>query len=82
MKKMLQGNEAIARGAWKAGVVVGCAYPGTPSGEIMAELSKYKEVYIEWSPNEKLAVEVANGASLPGGTALASMVRDCFLLVP
>jgi indolepyruvate ferredoxin oxidoreductase alpha subunit len=73
MKKMLQGNEAIARGAWEAGVVVGCAYPGTPSSEIMAELSKYKEIYTEWSPNEKVAVEVAHGASLAGGRAMACM---------
>jgi indolepyruvate ferredoxin oxidoreductase alpha subunit len=73
MKKILQGNEAIARGAWEAGVVVGCAYPGTPSSEIMAELSKYKEIYTEWSPNEKVAVEVAHGASLAGGRALACM---------
>jgi len=73
MKKILQGNEAIARGAWEAGVVVGCAYPGTPSSEIMAELSKYKEIYTEWSPNEKVAVEVAHGASLAGGRAMACM---------
>ena len=73
MKKILQGNEAIARGAWEAGVVVGCAYPGTPSSEIMAELAKYKEIYTEWSPNEKVAVEVAHGASLAGGRALACM---------
>ena len=73
MKKILQGNEAIARGAWEAGVLVGCAYPGTPSSEIMAELSTYKEVYTEWSPNEKVAVEVAHGASLAGGRAIACM---------
>jgi indolepyruvate ferredoxin oxidoreductase alpha subunit len=73
MKKILQGNEAIARGAWEAGGVAGCAYPGTPSSEIMAELSKYKEIYTEWSPNEKVAVEVAHGASLAGGRALACM---------
>jgi indolepyruvate ferredoxin oxidoreductase alpha subunit len=73
MKKIMQGNEAIARGAWEAGVVVGCAYPGTPSSEIMAELSKYKEIYTEWSPNEKIAVEVAHGASLAGGRAIACM---------
>lgn len=69
----MQGNEAIARGAWEAGVTVGCAYPGTPSSEIMAELSKYKEVFTEWSPNEKVAVEVAHGASLAGGRAIACM---------
>ncbi len=73
MKKILQGNEAIARGAWEAGVMVGCAYPGTPSSEIMTEISKYKEIYTEWSTNEKVAVEVAHGASLAGGRAIACM---------
>jgi indolepyruvate ferredoxin oxidoreductase, alpha subunit len=73
MKTMLQGNEAIARGAWEAGVTVGCAYPGTPSSEIMAELAKYREIYTEWSPNEKVSVEVAHGASLTGARAIASM---------
>lgn len=73
MKKILQGNEAIARGAWETGVTVGCAYPGTPSSEIMAEMSRYKEIYTEWSPNEKVAVEVAHGASLAGGRAIACM---------
>lgn len=73
MKKIMQGNEAIARGAWEAGVTVGCGYPGTPSSEIIAELSKYDNVYTEWSPNEKVAVEVAHGASLAGGRAMACM---------
>jgi len=73
MKKILQGNEAIARGAWEAGVAVGCAYPGTPSSEIMAELSKYPEVYTEWSPNEKVAMEVGHGASVAGGRTLVCM---------
>jgi len=73
MKKILQGNEAIARGAWEAGVAVGCAYPGTPSSEIMAELSKYPEVYTEWSPNEKVAMEVGHGASVAGGRAIVCM---------
>ncbi len=73
MKRILQGNEAIARGAWEAGVVVGCAYPGTPSSEIMTELSQYPEVNTEWSPNEKVAIEVAHGASLAGGRAIACM---------
>ena len=73
MKSILQGNEAIARGAWEAGVTVACAYPGTPSSEILAELSKYEEIYTEWSPNEKVAVEVAHGASLAGGRAMACM---------
>ncbi len=73
MKKILQGNEAIARGAWEAGVTVGCAYPGTPSSEIMAELTKFNGVYTEWSPNEKIAAEVAHGASAAGGRAIACM---------
>jgi indolepyruvate ferredoxin oxidoreductase alpha subunit len=73
MRKILQGNEAIARGAWEAGVTVGCAYPGTPSSEIMAELSKYREVYTEWSPNEKVSMEVAHGASLAGGRTIVCM---------
>ncbi len=73
MKKILQGNEAIARGAWESGVNVACAYPGTPSSEILAEIAKYTEVYTEWSPNEKVAVEVAHGASLAGGRAIACM---------
>ena len=73
MKRILQGNEAIARGAWEAGVTVGCAYPGTPSSEIMAALSGYAEVYTEWSPNEKVSMEVAHGASVTGGRALVSM---------
>jgi indolepyruvate ferredoxin oxidoreductase alpha subunit len=73
MKKLMQGNEAIARGAWEAGVTVGCAYPGTPSSEILAELSQYEEVYTEWSPNEKVAMEVCHGASLAGGRAIVCM---------
>jgi indolepyruvate ferredoxin oxidoreductase alpha subunit len=69
----MQGNEAIARGAWEAGVTVGCAYPGTPSSEILAELSRYPEVYTEWSPNEKVAMEVGHGASLAGGRSIVCM---------
>jgi indolepyruvate ferredoxin oxidoreductase alpha subunit len=73
MKIILQGNTAIARGAWEAGVNVACAYPGTPSSEILTEIAQYDEVYTEWSPNEKVAVEVAHGASLAGGRAIACM---------
>jgi indolepyruvate ferredoxin oxidoreductase alpha subunit len=73
MKRIMQGNEAIARGAWEAGVTVGCAYPGTPSSEIMASLSTYEEVYTEWSPNEKVSMEVAHGASVAGGRALVCL---------
>ena len=73
MRRIMQGNEATARGAWEAGVAVGCAYPGTPSSEILAELSRYPEVYTEWSPNEKVAMEVGHGASLAGGRSIVCM---------
>jgi len=73
MKKLLTGNEAIARGAWEAGVVVCTAYPGTPSTEITENAAKYDEMYAEWSPNEKVALEVGLGASIAGGRALVSM---------
>lgn len=68
------GNEAIARGAYEAGVKVSAAYPGTPSTEISENLVKYKDaLYCEWSPNEKVAMEVAIGASISGVRAMASM---------
>ena len=73
MKLLMTGNEAIARGAWEAGVHYASAYPGTPSTEILENLSKYKEVYSEWAPNEKVALESAIGASFAGGRAVASM---------
>ena len=73
MRKLLQGNEAIARGAWEAGVSVVAAYPGTPSSEILAHVVKYPEVYAEWSPNEKVAIEVAAGAAYAGARAMACM---------
>jgi indolepyruvate ferredoxin oxidoreductase alpha subunit len=70
----LSGNEAIARGAYEAGVTVGTGYPGTPSTEILENLAKYKsEVYCEWSPNEKVAFEVAAGASLAGARSIVTM---------
>ena len=72
-KKIMLGNEAIARGAWEAGVKVSAAYPGTPSTEISENIVKYKEIYAEWAPNEKVATEVAIGASISGVRALASM---------
>lgn len=71
--KIMLGNEAIARGAYEAGVKVSAAYPGTPSTEISENIIKYPEIYAEWSPNEKVAAEVAIGASLSGVRALASM---------
>lgn len=67
------GNEAIARGAYEAGVKVSAAYPGTPSTEISENIVKYQEIYSEWSPNEKVAMEVAIGASISGARAMASM---------
>ena len=73
-KVMMLGNEAIARGAYEAGVRVSAAYPGTPSTEISENLVKYKdELYCEWSPNEKVAMEVAIGASFSGVRSMASM---------
>ena len=72
-KKIMLGNEAIARGAYEAGVKVSAAYPGTPSTEISENIVKYKEIYAEWSPNEKVAAEVAIGASISGVRAMVSM---------
>lgn len=72
-KLFISGNEAIARGAYEAGVKVATAYPGTPSTEILEFLSRYEGIYTEWSPNEKVAVEVALGASFAGVRAMASM---------
>ncbi len=72
-KKIMLGNEAIARGAYEAGVKVSAAYPGTPSTEISENIVQYKEIYSEWSPNEKVAAEVAIGASISGVRAMFSM---------
>lgn len=72
-QKIMLGNEAIARGAYEAGVKVSAAYPGTPSTEISENIVQYKEIYAEWSPNEKVAAEVAVGASMSGVRAMASM---------
>lgn len=73
MKKILLGNEAIARGAYEAGVKVSAAYPGTPSTEINENIALYDEIYAEWSPNEKVAMEVALGASVGGVRSLTCM---------
>ena len=70
---LMLGNEAIARGAWEAGVRVAAAYPGTPSTEIVASLASYDGVYAEWSVNEKVAYEVAFGAAVGGARALTAM---------
>ena len=71
--RLLSGNEAIARGAYEAGVKVAAAYPGTPSTEILEYLAEYEGLHAEWAPNEKVAVEVALGASMAGARAIAVM---------
>ncbi len=74
MKKLLTGNEAIALGAYEAGIHYAAAYPGTPSTEILENIAKYKEeVIAEWAPNEKVALESALGASIFGARSLAAM---------
>ncbi len=73
MKKLMLGNAAVARGAYEAGVGVVASYPGTPSTEITEEIVKYDEIYAEWSPNEKVAGEVAIGASIAGARAMSCM---------
>src|SRR5512146_1478807 len=73
-KKFLSGNEAIAHGAYKAGCKVAAAYPGTPSTEILENVSKFKDsIYCEWSVNEKVAMEVVIGASFAGSRCLTAM---------
>ncbi len=73
MHEFVSGNEALARGAWEAGVEFAAAYPGTPSTEILEALARLPEVYAEWSTNEKVALEAALGASMNGRRALAAM---------
>jgi indolepyruvate ferredoxin oxidoreductase alpha subunit len=71
--QLLSGNEALALGAYHSGVQVAAAYPGTPSTEILENLSRFKDIYAEWSTNEKVAMEVVMGASYAGARAMASM---------
>lgn len=73
MKKLLLGNAAVARGAYEAGVNLVSSYPGTPSTEITESMVEYNDVYVEWAPNEKVAAEVAIGASIAGGRAMSCM---------
>jgi indolepyruvate ferredoxin oxidoreductase alpha subunit len=73
MKRLLSGNEAVARGAWEAGCSVASGYPGTPSTEIMETLALYPNVYAEWAPNEKVGLDVAIGAAYAGKRAIATM---------
>lgn len=73
MKKLMLGNEAIARGVYEAGATVATAYPGTPSTEITEFIAKYDDIYAEWAPNEKVAMEVAIGSSVAGARSVVSM---------
>ena len=73
MKELMQGNTAAARGLYEAGCCVASSYPGTPSTEITEEAAKYDEIYCEWAPNEKVAMETAFGASLAGKRSFCGM---------
>ncbi len=73
MKQLMTGNEAVARGAYEAGVRHASAYPGTPSTEILENLSTYEEIETEWAPNEKVALESAIGAAIAGVRSMVSM---------
>ena len=73
MKKLLTGNEAVALGAYEAGIHFAAAYPGTPSTEILENIANYDEIISEWAPNEKVAFEAALGASIAGARSLAAM---------
>lgn len=73
MKKLMSGNEAIARGAYEAGCHIASAYPGTPSTEIIENFATYEGVYAEWATNEKVALEVAAGASIGGARSFTAM---------
>ena len=73
MKQLMLGNEAVARGLYEAGCAFVSSYPGTPSTEITEAIAKYPEVYAEWAPNEKVAMEAAFGASLAGRRSFCSM---------
>jgi indolepyruvate ferredoxin oxidoreductase alpha subunit len=73
MRRLLSGNEAVARGAWEAGCSVASGYPGTPSTEIMETFARFPNVYAEWAPNEKVGLDVAIGAAYAGKRALSTM---------
>ena len=72
MKELLSGNEALARGALEAGIEIACGYPGTPSSEILENVAKYKEIYSEWSVNEKVAMDAAAGAAYSGRRSMVT----------
>jgi len=89
MKQLMSGNDAIARGAWEAGVVFAAGYPGTPSTEVLENLARYDEVDAHWSTNEKVAFEEAMGAALGGVRAMVTMkhvglnvAADPFMVFP
>ncbi|MDD3920694.1 MAG: indolepyruvate ferredoxin oxidoreductase subunit alpha [Eubacteriales bacterium] len=71
--RLMLGNEAVARGAWEAGVTVVSSYPGTPSTEITEAIAKFPEVNVQWAPNEKVAAEVVFGAAMAGARAMSCM---------
>lgn len=74
IRELLSGNEAVARGAYEAGVKLAASYPGTPSTEILETIAeRYRNIYSQWSPNEKVAFEVGIGASIGGARALVTM---------
>ena len=73
MKELMLGNKAVARGLYEAGVSVASSYPGTPSTETTEEAAKYDEIYCEWAPNEKVAMETAFGASRAGKRSYCAM---------
>ena len=73
MKQLMLGNEAVARGLYEAGCLFVSSYPGTPSTEITEAIAKYPEVYAEWAPNEKVAMEAAFGASVAGRRSFCGM---------
>ena len=84
MKKLLMGNEAIALGAIKAGVNVVCGYPGTPSTEVLETVAKNNDgsIYVEWSVNEKSAMELGAGACYAGARVMVTMKRVGFNVAP
>jgi len=82
MKKLMTGNEAIARGVYEAGVKYASAYPGTPSTEILENIALYKDdIVAEWAPNEKVALEAAVGGSLAGARTFSILYSHTLILV-
>ncbi len=73
MKELMLGNKAVARGLYEAGCQFISSYPGTPSTEVTEEAAKFPEIYCEWAPNEKVALEAAFGASLAGKRSFCGM---------